>query len=342
MATRRDSRASQEPVEDSEAEELELRTADGVTLRATLREPPPREWPEPRGTMVLAHAAFARRVEWERPRGDGLAARLARRGYRALAFDFRGHGDSANDGPGVVRDGSARDGYDAFVRHDLPAVVACAKDRGGRVVVVGHSLGGHVALASQGLGLLGADGVLAVAANVWHPTFEPSLARQALKLGVATLMSGLTRGLGVFPARALRVGSDDARPSAVGAFLRTARDGSWRSDDARDDYLAALTRVDIPVCALLSEGDRLACLPESGRRFLSRVGGPSAAFVVRPSADGAPAPDHMGLVTAHHVGPCHAQWERALAWLEAELERRPVASALAATAAPAFDNSADS
>ena len=315
MAPRHDSRASVEPVEDSEAEELELRTADGVTLRATLREPPRREWPEPRGTMVLAHAAFARRVEWERPRGQGLAARLARRGYRALAFDFRGHGDSTNDAPG--RD--ARDGYDAFVRHDLPAVVACAKDRGGRVVVVGHSLGGHVALASQGLGLLGADGVLAVAANVWHPTFEPSLARQALKRGVATLMSGLTRGLGVFPARALRVGSDDARPSAVGAFLRTARDGSWRSDDARDDYLAALTRVDIPVCALLSEGDRLACTPESGRRFLSRTRGPSAAFVVGASPGGGPAPDHMGLVTAHHDGPCREQWERALAWLESRV-----------------------
>ena len=304
--------------EEGGAEELELRTADGVSLRATLREPPILAWPAPRGTMVLAHAAFARRVEWERPRGQGLAARLARRGYRTLAFDFRGHGDSPNGARG--HGDSPSDGYDAFVRHDLPAVVACAKDRGGRVVVVGHSLGGHVALASQGLGLLGADAVLAVAANVWHPTFEPSLARQALKRGVATLMTGLTHGLGGFPARALRVGSDDARPSAVGAFLRTARDGSWRSDDARDDYLAALTRVDIPVCALLSEGDRLACLPESGRRFLARTRGPRASFVVG-STGGAPAPDHMALVTAHHAGPCHEAWEAALAWLEAELER---------------------
>lgn len=314
-----------------EAEELELRTSDGVSLRATLREPAQSAWPEPRGTMVLAHAAFARRVEWERPRGDGLAARLARRGYRTLAFDFRGHGDSTPEGPGG-------DGYDAFVRHDLPTVVACAKDRGGRVVVVGHSLGGHVALASQGLGLLGADGVLAVATNVWHPAFEPSLGRQGVKRAVATLMTGLTWGFGGFPARALRVGSDDARPSAVGAFLRTALDGSWRSDDGRDDYLAALTRVDIPVCALLSEGDRIACLPESGARFLARTRGPKASFVARASGRG-PAPDHMGLVTAHHAEPCRAEWERALAWLERQLESAPAAGG---PAAPAFDNSPDS
>ncbi len=182
------------------------------------------------GTLVLAHAAFARRVEWERPRGQGLAARLARRGYRTLAFDFRGHGDSPNGARG--HGDSPSDGYDAFVRHDLPAVVACAKDRGGRVVVVGHSLGGHVALASQGLGLLGADAVLAVAANVWHPTFEPSLARQALKRGVATLMTGLTHGLGGFPrarsasaatTRAPRRSAPSCAPRAMARGAATTR-----------------------------------------------------------------------------------------------------------------------
>ena len=243
-----------------EGEELELRTSDGVRLRATLREPAG----EPRGTMVLAHAAFARRTEWERPRGRGLAGLFVRRGYRTIALDFRGHGDSGTEGTGG-------DGYDAYVRYDLPTVVACARDRGGSIVVVGHSLGGHVALASQGLGLLGADAIVAVAANVWHPTFEPSLARLLLKRATAATMTRLTSLLGKFPARALGVGSDDARLSAMSAFLRTPADGSWRSDDGRDDYLAALTRVDIPVCALLSDGDRLACPPASGERFLSKV-----------------------------------------------------------------------
>ncbi len=308
----------------TEAQDLELRTTDGVALRATLREP----GVQPLGTMVLAHAAFARRSEWERPKGRGLAELLARRGYRTIAFDFRGHGESGAEGAGG-------DGYDAYVRHDLPTVVACAKDRGGHVVVVGHSLGGHVALASQGLGLLGADAIVAVAANVWHPTFEPKLARLALKRATAAAMTHLTELAGTFPARALRVGSDDARLSAMSAFLRTPADGSWRSDDGHDDYLAALTRVDVPVCALLSEGDRFACLPESGRRFLARARGPQAAFVVGRSgaahercAPGEVVPDHMGLVTAHDTPACGRAWQRALTWVEgalaaADRERAP-------------------
>lgn len=290
-----------------DGEELELRTSDGVALRATLREPAA----EPRGTLVLAHAAFARRTEWERPKGSGLAGLFVRRGYRTIALDFRGHGDSGAAGPGG-------DGYDAYVRHDLPTVVACARDRGGPVVVVGHSLGGHVALASQGLGLLGADAIVAVAANVWHPTFEPSLLRLVAKRATATTMTALTGLVGRFPARALGIGSDDSRPSAIAAFLRTPVDGSWRSDDGRDDYLAALTRVDVPVCAVLSDGDRLACLPESGQRFVARTRGPRKVFVVHRAEGGGPPPDHMGLVTSR---ACRGVFASALTWLEEELER---------------------
>lgn len=278
--------------------DLELRCPDGTGLRATVREPL-----HPRATLVFAHAMFARRSAWERPRGHGLAARYAARGYRTITFDFRGHGES-EAGPTEAR-------YDAFVREDLPTVVACAKDRGGPVVVIGHSLGGHVALASQGTGRLRADALVVAGANVWHDPFETSRARFGVHLATAHALSLVTRTLGGFPARKLSIGSDDAPRGALSPFLRTAIDGAWRSDDGADDYFAALTRVDAPVCAILSRGDRFVCRPTAGERFVARTRGPRAVHVVERADDGTAAPDHMGIVTS---AACRSTWDTAIAW----------------------------
>jgi len=280
--------------------DLELRCADGTKLRATVREPA-----EPRATLVLAHAMFARRSAWERPRGAGLAARYAARGFRTIAFDFRAHGESER--------GEDPHLYDAFVRHDLPTVVACARDRGGKVIVVGHSLGGHVALASQGTGRLGADALVVAGANVWHEPFEPSRARFLSLRGAARAVDLVVAAAGRFPARALKMGSDDAPPGALSVFLRAARTGKWTSDDGDDDYLAALTKVDAPVCALLSRGDHFICRPTCGARFVARTRGPREVIVVERGDAGEPAPDHMGLVTG---ASCRSAWDAAIAWAE--------------------------
>jgi pimeloyl-ACP methyl ester carboxylesterase len=289
--------------ESSFSHDLEMKTPDGVALRATLREPEAHDGPEPLPTLVFAHAMFARRSEWERPRGQGLAALYADRGFRTLSFDFRGHGDSTGK-PG----GSD---YDAYVRHDLPTVVSCAKDRGGKVIVIGHSLGGHVALASQGAGFLGADALVVAGANVWHETLEPSRARFAAQRLAAGAMSRIVRTAGKFPARALRMGSDDAPPGALSVFLRTPESGAWTSDDGEIDYFACLTRVDVPVCAIVSRGDRFICRPTCGERFVGRVRGPKKVHVVERADDGGPAPDHMGLVTSL---ACRSHWYEAIAW----------------------------
>lgn len=294
-----------------QGEDLELRTPDGVLLRATLREPELAATSDaPVPTVVFAHAMFARRSEWERPRGRGLAKRFADRGYRTISFDFRAHGDSAK--------GPSEHDYDAFVRHDLPTVVACAKDRGGLVIVAGHSLGGHVALASQGSGYLHADALVVAGSNVWHRAFEPSTARFLLLAATTHAIGSIARNLGKFPARALRLGSDDAQPGALSVFVRTTRDGAWRSDDGRDDYFAALTKVDVPVAALLSEGD-LVCRPVAGSRFVARTRGPKKVLVVSRGEKGGAPPDHMGLVTTEK---CHAAWDETITWAHASARER--------------------
>jgi len=264
---------------------------------------------------VLAHAMMARRIEFERPRGGGLARFLASRGWQTVAFDFRGHGDS---GPGAA-DGATWT-YDDLVNHDLPAVVDCARMRSGdaKVVVVGHSLGSHVALASQGIGKLEADAIVMFASNVWLRALEPSRARWLVKIGVARAIEEVCRRRGYFPTRALRLGSDDeAAAYMVANACRGVREGKWRSDDGVD-YLGALANVKVPVLSIASDGDRLNCAPDCAERFVEHVGGPHVFDRIRRADDGGPAPGHMDMVTTESV---KSVWGRAERWMRAVTTR---------------------
>jgi predicted alpha/beta hydrolase len=290
-------------------EVIEVRTADGQTLFADVRTPERGA----RGVAVLAHAMFARRAEFEKPTGQGLAALLADRGYVTIAFDFRGHGES---GP------SAKEGadwsYDDLVRSDLPAVASSAKARFPDLplMVLGHSLGGHVALASQGTGALEADALVLVAANVWMQQRERSLRSWIKKRAIAEVLGVLSRRRGFFPARTLRLGSDDEAPRYMQALTRMAREGRWTSDDGKDDYGALAERVRIPVATVTSEGDRLMCSPDCGERMIEETRGPRLCLRVAEGDDGSPAPGHMELVTS---GLVRNVYRRVLAWLEGEI-----------------------
>jgi predicted alpha/beta hydrolase len=300
-------------------ETIEVRTADGQTLFADVREP---TGGDAKGIAILAHAMFARRTTFTKPADGGLAALFAASGYRTVAFDFRGHGES---GPEARSGGSWS--YDDLVRADLPAVVACARARSPRlpVVVVGHSLGGNVALAGQGLGVLGADALVVVATNMWTKRHEPSRRRWIAKRAVMEALDLACRRRGYVPARALRFGSDDEPARYIAALSRCVRQGRWTSDDGRDDYGALTSRVDVPVAAISSEGDRLFCLPACAERMVERVRGPRLVERVTRSDDGSAPPGHMGLVTSVRV---REVYRKVIAWLGDTVEgpRRITAS----------------
>lgn len=96
---------------------------DGVTLH-TLRHG------DPAGpALVLLHGGGANAHWW-----DAVAPRLAER-FHVVALDFRGHGDS--DRPGKRNPGDFQRDLEALLEH-LGAPDA---------VLVGHSMGAHVALA---------------------------------------------------------------------------------------------------------------------------------------------------------------------------------------------------
>ena len=267
--------------------QLELRTRDGTALACTLHEPDGKA----KGDLVLAHAMFARQSAFVRP--GGLAERFRGRGWRVLTFDFRGHGQS---GVGAAKGGTWA--YDDLVREDLPAVVEAlrARRKRGPIVVLGHSLGGHVALAAQGAGRLRADAFVTVGCNLWLPELATSRALRLVEGATLALLLHVAARRGYFPARALRLGSDDEALAYVRDLCRFGKEG-WRSADGHDDYFANLARIDVPIYAIASVGDRLNARPERVRAFHARCGGTTEIDVVRRSAEGGPPPDHAGLVT---------------------------------------------
>ena len=258
----------------SSFEELEIHASDGAVLRALVDDPP--EGVAVRGTLVLAHAMFEGKSSFGRRDRPGLSSALGARGFRTVAFDFRGHGDSASPRRGEW-------GYDDLVRQDLPAVVDCARARGdGKpVVVVGHALGGHVALASQGTARVAADAIVAIGTNVWVPELERSRLRWAAKSAIARAALAISARTGGVPARRLHLGSDDAPDACLRDLLRGVTDGEWRSRDGADDYLASLAQVLVPVAAVLGEASVIDGHAASGEAFARRCGGPVAFFRAR-------------------------------------------------------------
>lgn len=238
-------------------DEIEVRTEDRTTLRAVCLEPDA----PPRASIVLSHAMFARKSSLR-----SLAAMLAGEGFRAVAFDFRGHGDSTP---------SLDYRYDDLVARDLPAVVECVRARADDhpVIVLGHSLGAHVALAAQGTGRMSADAIVMLGGNVWLRELEPSAVRWAAKVAIARASLAVADRAGRMPAKTLRIGSDDAATPYLQDLFRGVATGRWTSDDGTD-YLAAAANVKVPVAAILGDADRVMCHRGSGERFARHCGGP--------------------------------------------------------------------
>ena len=290
-------------------ETLEIRTADGWSLRADVHEP---EGPLV-GVVVLAHALMARRSEFDKPEGAGLGAFFASRGWCAVPFDFRAHGES---GP-TVREGGQHT-YDDLVSGDMPAMCAFARERAGRkkpVVVLGHSLGGHVALAAQGSGAIHADAIVGIGSAPWLQRLEGSLGLWLAKRGLIEGLGAVSRAMGRFPARAIGLGSDDVAGPWIRDFQRYARTDRWTSADGRVDYLEALGRVRIPVLQVVSEGDWLECTPACGQRFVAACGGPTEVIRVSRRDDGGKPPGHMALVTSGRLGSVRGRIE---GWMRAQ------------------------
>lgn len=276
-------------------------TADGVrlVLRRFAATGPAR------GAVLCTHAMMVH-GRYFHGRDGGFAAALAGHGLDVYVLDWRGHGDSKPPHP---RGGTWT--FDDYVTLDLPAalaaVAAASGTRPADVALLGHSLGGLVALAALGTGVVQARRLVLAATSVWLPGPRGPWRRRAL---MATY-DGVARALGHAPIKALRLGSEDEPASYVAQLASWARTGRWTSRGGVD-YLAALRHVTTPTWAVVGAGDRL-CGPADARALLARLPGDVALRVVGRAHGDALDPDHFTLFTRAELAPVWAELAARLA-----------------------------
>jgi len=290
MAIGRSKRRSIVPVGDP-SEVISLTTASGRSLAVEIREPRG----VATGTVVLLHSMMASRRIWNSPREQGVVTALNDAGLRTLALDFRGHGDS---GPGAAK-GSTWS-YDDLVCEDVPALCAAARERwpSDRLTLLGHSLGGHVSLASVSTSLAEPDRMVLLATNIWLRSEEPNPLLYAKKAAMVRFCEVATRARGFFPSRTLGFGSDDEASTFMHGWTGWWNRDCWTSDDQSVDYRSTMGRIRIPILSIASSGDRYLCTASCAARFIKHAPTANTTFeVVRRSDNGSTAPDHMQLVT---------------------------------------------
>jgi len=271
---------------------IAVKTLDGWFLRGEVLNEGRKNQP----VIVLLHAMLASRKTMDRPRGKGLGSVLAERGFCVVAMDLRGHGES---GPSA-REGS-RFTYDDYVLRDIPAIIKFVRENfpDRRVVVVGHSLGAHASLASNGVFPdQSPDAIVSIAGNMWIPAFDRNAVRRAKKTAYLLSFLAIAETWGYFDARAVRMGTDAVALPYVRQFWRIWSTDRYGSEDDALDYREALRRVSIPVLSVASDGDDLLAHPESVELFMAEIAARFKTLRVYGARDvGGDAPDHMGLVT---------------------------------------------
>ena len=197
--------------------------------------------------------------------GSGTANALSQAGYRALAIDLPGYGDS---------DGAPD--MDSMVQ----AVLDVAEHIGAaRTVLLGHSMGGMVAqeVAARypqrlnGLILACTSASFGKADGAWQAQFVAErLAPLDAGLGMAGMAQKLVPGLvsPQAPAAALQIAVD------VMARVPEATYRSALRAIAGFDRRAALAQIAVPTLLLAAEHDRTAP-PEVMQRMAARIAGSS-------------------------------------------------------------------
>ena len=152
----------------------QLRTADGLRLHRST-------WPtagEARGTLLVVHG-LGEHVG----RYDALALRLNASGWRVSGFDHRGHGQSDGARGAIARRDS--------MLQDLARVIdALRNEVGGKLVLLGHSMGGLIAARFV------AEGLQARPA-AWHREVDALvLSSPALDTGMSAAQRALLAVLG--------------------------------------------------------------------------------------------------------------------------------------------------
>lgn len=222
---------------------LAVTTADGA--RFVVRLAPA---PEPSAPVVLVLPAMAMKAKFYGP----LAAALHAEGLTAATCDLRGHGQSTPE-----LSPRSTHGYREMVETDLPAVLDALRGRfpDAPLHLLGHSLGGQVALLAAAARPEAVDGVAVIATGTVHFRAFATLRRRLEVLVKIQAMALWTRRRGWWPG-----GMVVPAPVAGGVLRDWARHsltGRWRPAGSRIAYDRLLATLDRPVLSISLVDDPL-------------------------------------------------------------------------------------
>lgn len=279
---------------------IRVPTGDGWAVHLEPHLPPG----EARAALLLGPGMMLDRRAMDRPKGRGLASFFRDLGFAVYTLDLRGKGAG---GPKAGDGGDWT--YDDLVLRDLPAALQAVAERHPNVPrwLLGHSLCAHVGAASVGLRpVLPVDGLVLLAPVVWIRRHEPSRFHWIAKRATLAVWHGVTRVVGHFPARRLRIGTEDEPPGYVAQFAAWARTNRWGHRSGTPDYLVALGRIEQPVLVVSGQRDRIA-RRVSVERFARAVGEHGAVHRTVPGAG------HMDLIDGR---VCRDAWEEIVTWMD--------------------------
>jgi predicted alpha/beta hydrolase len=276
---------------------------DGVALAGTWFEPAHGRPKASTAVVIVCGAGIPARVY------HGLARYLAERGAAVLTFDYRGIARS--------RAGSLRgmtSGMDDWAHRDIDAALALAGASCPDLPlsVVAHSIGTLLIGAAPGAARVARSVFIGAHTGYWRDYHANW--RWLLFLVWHAFMPAVTRVVGYFPGRALRLGEDLPRQVAYDwagrlkpALVRTQRDAQRFGP-----YLHHLADFRASTLALSISDDAFAP-PEAAERLLAMY----PRLVARretlsPASLGRRRLGHFGFVRS---GPGQQIWRRIAEWL---------------------------
>lgn len=213
--------------------------------------------------IVLLHGIGGGRDIWSDAH-SGTTRALADAGYRAVAVDLPGYGDSATMGPPTMD--SLVDG----VRRLIAALQAA------RVVLLGHSMGGMLAQELVARDPAGVDGLVLTCTSASFGKADGAWQAQFLAERLAPLDAGLGMA-GMADRLVPGLVSPQASPEALQrarAVMGRVPESTYRAAlkaIAGFDRRASLPDIHVPTLLLAAEHDRTAP-PDVMQRMAARIG----------------------------------------------------------------------
>ncbi|WP_181058193.1 MULTISPECIES: alpha/beta fold hydrolase [unclassified Pseudoclavibacter] len=186
-----------------------------------------------------------------------------------------------------------RYGYSALIRNDLPAVADALLPGAAPFIVVGHSLGGQLALLAAAARTIRPSAVVTIASDTSSSAADTNPFQRAGRLAQVRSVAAICALFGYWPGDRLGFGGRRGR-SLMRDWCYEGEHGQYQLHSDATDCASLLSNLEIPPLLLTLKGDRVIP-PLAATHLLQRL---------PPHADTREFPHH-----SHHFRWARDSWQ---------------------------------